>query len=106
QRNGVKEHYSKQEIFKFDSNDEIISYSKGNDFNLMVHQSIKGVKAFLLNDTMNQRDSFELLFAKEEALVKVNQQEILLKANDLLVIENTDEEEAQVHSDTTTIAGS
>jgi len=106
QRNRVEEHYSKQEIFKFDSNDEIISYSKGSDFNLMVHQSIKDVKVFLLNGTMNQRDSFQFLFVKEEALVKVNQQEILLKINDLLVIENTEEEEVQIHSDTTIIAGS
>jgi|SRR5690606_30035297 len=106
QRNGVEEYYSNQEIFSFDSNDEIISYSKGSDFNLIVHQSIKDVKVFLLKDTINLQDFFQLLFAKEEALIKVNQQAILLQANDLLVIENTNKEEIQIHSDTTIITGS
>jgi len=105
QKNGIEEHYSQQEIFTFASNDEIISYAKGNDFNLMIHQDIKEVKVFVLNNTICSKQSFQFLFAKEESQVKINQQQISLKVNDLLVIENKDKEEVELHSNNAIIVG-
>lgn len=104
QRNGIEEHYLQQEIFTFDSNDEIISYAKGNDFNLMVHKDINEVKVFVLNNTICSQHSFQFLFAKEESQVKINHQQILLKVNDLLIIENKDKEEVEIHSNNAIIA--
>lgn len=39
ERNGKKEFYKKEELFKFDSSDTIQSFSLGHDFNLMIKKS-------------------------------------------------------------------
>lgn len=88
QRNSKKEHFKKEEIFSFDSNDEIISQTLGNDFNLMVAKEKVTASVYLAKKDMQLKSSFLLFFALHEVQIKVNQNGFLLNPNDLLVIEN------------------
>lgn len=97
-RNNNAEHYSQQDVFVFDSNDEIISQSLGNDFNVMVSKSITFSKVEILTETNNSIADFILVFAKVETEIQLNNQKITLEKNDLLVIENADQQEISIKS--------
>lgn len=104
-RNGIDEEYSKNEIFQFDSGDEIQSFSMGNDFNLMVQKegSAFDLKVTSLNNDLES--SFVFIFALEETNVKINQQEFRLNVNDLLIVENQEEAKMSFFSDKNLIVG-
>ncbi len=87
-RNGMDENYSQNEIFEFDSNDEIQSFSSGNDFNLMVRKGGNSFEVKVQKLHAVYRNSWLFAFALEETKLSVNQQEIKLKSNDLVIIEN------------------
>lgn len=88
--NGKEESYTPNDIFKFDSNSDITSYTKGNDFNLMVSKNVKAANLFFLNDTVQLKQLFVFLFALNDTSVEVNNETINLKKTDLLLIENSD----------------
>lgn len=50
QRNGIIERYQKHEILKFDSSDDVESYSLGMDFNLMIKKEIENVSLKIVKD--------------------------------------------------------
>ena len=88
--NGKDEHYTPKDIFKFDSGNDIISYTKGNDFNLMVSKNLEEAYVFFLKDTVQLNESFIFFFALNDTSVEVNNDKINLKKSDLLLIENKD----------------
>ncbi|MDD2982587.1 MAG: HutD family protein [Crocinitomicaceae bacterium] len=94
-RNDVAEAYSKNEIFAFDSADQIQSFSLGTDFNLMIQKEGRpfNLEVKTLNDDLES--SVVFIFTLEETSVKINEQEFKLNVNDLLIAEN--QEGANLH---------
>ncbi|WP_313027387.1 HutD family protein [Soonwooa sp.] len=97
-RNDKIEHYSQQDVFVFDSNDEIISHSLGKDFNVMVSKSITFSAVDILTEFSNSIADFIFVFAKVETEIQLNNRKITLKKDDLLVIENLSQQEISVKS--------
>lgn len=104
--NGKEEHYTPNDIFKFDSNSDIISYTKGNDFNLMVSKNVETADVFFLNDAVQLNQSFIFLFTLNATSLKVNNETINLKRKDLLLIENKDQSDILLKTETTVLVGS
>ncbi|MFA7447794.1 MAG: HutD family protein [Weeksellaceae bacterium] len=91
-RNGNLEYYTENEVFEFSSNDEIISYSLGEDFNLMVSEKIKNSSVEITDFLSHTNSDFLFIFAKEETEIHLNQIELKLQANDLVFIDNRNRE--------------
>lgn len=104
-RNGKEENYAQLEIFDFDSNDEIQSFSIGNDFNLMVRKSGNPFEIIvqMLNDIY--KNPWMFVFAIEETKIILNEKEIRLNVNDLLVLENDRIESISIESNQEVIFG-
>ncbi|HUH25006.1 MAG TPA: HutD family protein [Flavobacterium sp.] len=90
-RNGQKEVYTQDKVFKFASNDDITSYSLGNDFNLMVGKDVKKSEVFFPKDTVQLSQAFIFVFAKEDTILSVNEKDVSLNSQDLLLIENMEQ---------------
>lgn len=102
--NGKEANYTPNDVFKFDSNSDIISHTKGNDFNLMVH---KNAIANMIQTNSNQvlSNSFVFIFTKESMNLRINTQEYFLQPNDLVVITNEQHEEIQINLHAMAIIG-
>lgn len=87
-RNGKKERYKKHEIFTFNSNDEIVSSSLGNDFNLMVAKDVAKTTICIPKGKHLCKNNYIGIFAFEEQEVLIDGNLKHLKANDVLLIDN------------------
>ena len=105
-RNGVDEIYAQYDIYKFDSNTDITSYSKGNDFNLMVSKNIKNADIFFLKDEISIKKSFVFLFALSDVSIDVNDDKIDLKKTDLILIENDSNSDVLLKTEHSILVGS
>lgn len=105
QRNNKAEHYKKEEIFSFDSNDEIISQTLGNDFNLMISKELLSAKMFFLNAEIQLKHSLIFLFSLTDVGIKINNKKVDLKKDDLVLIENEDQLEVLLKTESTILAG-
>lgn len=105
-RNGVDETYAQYDIFKFDSNTDITSYSKGNDFNLMVSKNVKNADIFFLKDEISIKRSFVFLFALSDVSIDVNDDKIDLKKTDLILIENDSNSDVLLKTEHSILVGS
>ena len=103
--NGKEEHYAPNDIFKFDSNSDIISYTKGNDFNLMASKNAQATDLFFLNDAVQLKQSFIFLFALNDTSVEVNNETINLKKKDLLLIENKNQSDILLKTENSILVG-
>jgi len=103
--NGKEESYTPNDVFKFDSNSGITSYTKGNDFNLMVSKNLEKADLFFLNDTIQLKQSFIFLFALNDTLVEVNNEMINLKKTDLLLIENNNQSDILLKTENSILVG-
>lgn len=104
--NGKEEHYTPNDIFKFDSNSDIISYTKGNDFNLMASKNAQAIDVFFLNEDVQLKQSFIFLFALNDTSVEVNNETINLKKTDLLLIENNNQSDILLKAEHSILVGS
>ena len=104
--NGKDEQYTPNDIFKFDSNNDIISYTKGNDFNLMVSRNLEEADVFFLKDSVRLDQSFIFLFALNDTWIEENNETINLKKDDLLLIENKDRSDFTLKSELSVLVGS
>lgn len=80
--------YSKGEVFKFQSDDEVLSYSLGNDFNLMLSDTITNHSVEVIDGTVEIKYDYAFVFALQEVDVSIENKEYCLRVNDLLVIES------------------
>ena len=103
--NGKEESYTPNDVFKFDSNSDITSYTKGKDFNLMASKNAQTTDLFFLNDAVQLKQSFIFLFALNDTLVEVNNEMINLKKTDLLLIENSDQSDVLLKSEFSVLVG-
>lgn len=104
--NGKDESYTPNDIFKFDSDSDIISYTKGNDFNLMVSKKIETADVFFLKDRIQSNQPFVFFFAITDHWIEVNKQKVDLKKNDLLLIENKDQFDILLRPEHSVLVGS
>lgn len=103
--NGKEESYTPNDIFKFDSNSDIISYTKGNDFNLMVSKNVETADVFFLNDAVKLGQPFIFLFALNDTSIEVNNEKIDLKKTDLLQIENNNQSDILLKTENSILVG-
>lgn len=89
-RNNKEENYSKNELFEFDSDDSIRSFSLGNDFNVMVKKGSRPIDLIISRFDGNYQQKLLFAFALHETEIKINEQLVRLKKNDLLIITNED----------------
>lgn len=87
-RNGKQERYEKHDVFSFDSNDEIISSSLGNDFNLMIQSTKCCAKVEIRTHKITNRFDFLVLVALEKQFILINNITHQLEINDVVCIEN------------------
>ncbi|MDR7370607.1 HutD family protein [Flavobacterium aquidurense] len=90
--NKEKKIYEKYEIMEFHSDDEVISYTKGIDFNWMVSDKIIHHKLEMTNSNQNCNAQIMILFSLDTTVIKINDKPYHLKPYDLLVIENQKKE--------------
>lgn len=105
-RNGIKEHYTPQDVFVFDSNDEIVSNSLGNDFNLMVRHDITDVQVQLSEGNVNTDSSCVFFFSCTKTCVDCGDFKLELEPYDLAVIENPRNVNLMFFTDEIIITGS
>ncbi|TPG43998.1 HutD family protein [Flavobacterium pectinovorum] len=86
--NKEKKVYEKYEIIEFNSDDDVISYTKGIDFNWMVSEKIRHHKLKITNSTENSNAQIILLFSLDTTVIRINNESYDLEPHDLLVIEN------------------
>jgi len=88
ERNGINEAYQKHEIFEFISSDEVTSFSKGSDFNLMLHSKFCKHRTQLINENCISTEKWIILFSLQSTKLYVDRQEFILNDFDCLVIDN------------------
>jgi len=101
--NGIEKEYSKNEVFKFDSGDRIVSYSSGTDFNLMTAKSVRFASVEVTSDSEGVTADFIFIFAKSDMLIQSGNKEIELMKNDLLLIENPKKEKTGIRCNSNVI---
>lgn len=104
--NGKEESYTPNDVFKFDSDSDIISFTKGNDFNLMVSKNVDTADVFFLNDAVKLNQPFIFLFALKDTSVHLNDEKCNLKTSDFLLIENVNQFDILLKSEHTILVGS
>lgn len=102
--NGKEESYTPNNVFKFDSNSDITSFTKGNDFNLMVQNNVDA-NVCLINDAIQLNQSYIFLFALNDTSIEVNNKKINLKKADLLLIENRDRSDVLLKTEYSVLVG-
>ncbi|MET3022154.1 HutD family protein [Flavobacterium hydatis] len=95
--NKEKKIYEKYEIIEFDSDDDVTSYTKGNDFNWMVSEKISHHKLKITNSNQNCNAQIIILYSLYTTVIKINEKPYHLNPYDLLVIENQKKENIMIH---------
>lgn len=104
-RNGEKESVKHNQVFKFSSDDEIDSYSSGQDFNLMVKEDkwISSVEVSKSGKETGARLLF--VFAMDDCEVLCNEESFQLNGGDCLVIDNNEMQLVNLKADKEIILG-
>lgn len=103
--NKEKKAYEKYEIMEFNSNDDVISYTKGTDFNWMVSEKISHHKLEIANGNQSCNTEVVIVFSLDTTVITINEKPYHLETNDLLVIENEKKENVMVHFSTECLFG-
>lgn len=90
--NKEKKLYEKYEIMKFDSDDEVTSYTKGIDFNWMISEKMSHHKLEITNRNQNCDAEIVIVFSLQTTVITINEKHYSLEPYDLLVIENQEKE--------------
>ena len=95
--NKEKKAYKKYEIMKFNSDDNVTSYTKGIDFNWMVSEKASHHKLKITSSNQNSNAPLVILFSLHATVIKINEKPYVLHPYDLLVIENEKREDILLH---------
>ncbi len=95
--NKEKKRYEKDEIMEFNSADEVISFTKGSDFNWMVSEKINHHKLKITDGNENCNAQIVLLFSLHTTVIKINEKPYDLNPYDLVVVENLEKENVMLH---------
>ena len=103
--NKEKKIYEKYEIMEFNSDDQVISYTKGIDFNWMVSEKISHHKLKITNSNQHYNAQIIILFSLQTMVIKINETAYDLNPYDLLVIENPEKENIILHFSNECLSG-
>ncbi|MRX70210.1 Various environmental stresses-induced protein Ves [Flavobacterium resistens] len=103
--NKEKKKYEKYEIMEFNSDDDVISYTKGIDFNWMVSEKISHHKLIITKSEQHYNAQIIILFSLDTTVIKINEKPFDLKPYDLLVIENQKKENVMLHFSNECLSG-
>lgn len=90
-RNNKKEQYLQQQLFSFDSDDTIQSYTLGMDFNLMISKKINKQQIEISNLLQTNHEQI-FVFGLEKSTVSINFKKITLGLDELLCIDNNNKD--------------
>ncbi len=97
QHNGVQKNFEVNEVFTFLSDDQVVSYTLGSDFNLMVADTLNGKAALhYVNKELTVSAKTLFVFAGKKTAVTINRRSIYLKPYDMLCITNEREENVRM----------
>lgn len=91
-RNGQKEIYKTGELFQFDSDDIIQSFSLGNDINLMLKKTSGDVVCGIVDGALRCSTTFAFFFALSENVLSIQGRDYNLMSGDCLVMTNLEKE--------------
>ncbi|WP_158210568.1 HutD family protein [Myroides phaeus] len=80
--------YKQNTVFSFDSADDIISFSKGVDFNLMLHKDVKDEVVELRAFPFITQCNFVFVFALKAMDIRVNKEVLKVEEGDCILVEN------------------
>lgn len=86
--NGIKKSIAPQQLFSFDSNDTVQSFSKGSDFNFMVAHQYPTCSLTLVKGTYHPTTSQMYCFALEAGTWKISGKAYSIASKDLILLEN------------------
>ncbi|SFI82837.1 HutD family protein [Myroides guanonis] len=86
--NGIIKSFKPLEIFSFDSNDEVLSYSKGSDFNLMVTKQLDNASIRIDSGLIEVTSRKTILFALKECMLNIDNSNKLIKSKDLIILQS------------------
>lgn len=101
--NGIYSTYKEHELFCFKSSDEIVSFSVGTDFNLMLHDSIIDAEISIVDTSFSSQKRFICLFFLDNSEIKLNKTIISIGKHDCILINNNDNENIYIELFTKTI---
>lgn len=104
-RNEKEEHYDQFEIFSFDSADVIQSFSKGNDFNLMIKKGLYTTELSISTGKGSCSSSFIFFFGIDSSQLTLDHKTYDLEAGDLLLIQNPENKRLSVKMENQFIFG-
>lgn len=90
--NNREVHLEPNQLIEFKSEDSVVSYSKGNDFNLMIKEDIQDYNIVIDKGFFVLKDDFIILYALNNSTIHVNNNQYILEQKDCLVIENIENE--------------
>ena len=90
--------YKINELIKFQSEDDVISYSTGKDFNLMLKEDISNHNVELTHGFFTINNDFVVVFAINACEVFIKNDHYSLNKNDCLIIETLEHEEYELIS--------
>lgn len=85
--NGITKSFKPLEVFSFYSEDDIISYSKGSDFNLMVSRVHDHTKIRIASGVLDRTATTTLLFALSDCTLTIHNKEHFIKEKDLIILD-------------------
>lgn len=97
---------AKHTIINFSSRNDVTSFSVGQDFNLMVNESIKSSYVQIQKGLVTSNSSFFIAFALSPCSILVNNKKYELNSYDCIIIENTSLSLLNVSCDSNFIAAS
>ena len=86
QHNKIYKVFNKHEVFEFDSQDEVLSYSKGTDFNFMIAHEFDKTQIKIAKGSYTTNSATTLLFALTNSNVSINGVSFTLQFKDLIVL--------------------
>lgn len=86
--NGIIKSFNPLEVFSFDSNDEVISYSKGTDFNLMVSKQLDNTSIYIGSGLIEVTSKKTMLFALSDCILNIDNSNKLIRAKDLIILQD------------------
>ncbi len=85
--NGKEKHFSTNDVFEFQSNDFIESFTTGKDFNFMVEKNANA-NVVIATEWNILSSKFAFVFVTSNTTVTVNQNTYFLQTDDLLIVTN------------------
>lgn len=97
--------YEQNKLFVFNSFDDIVSHSKGSDFNLMLHKDIKNEVVEVRVFPFITKCNFVFVYALDTMDIRINAGIYKMEKGDCLLVQNKDNQLVDVELGANSIIG-